>query len=39
LTRMADALEIALEQRTKALEISRQMHSQIGKVSFFLKIS
>ncbi|KAL7080716.1 hypothetical protein ACQ4LE_000499 [Meloidogyne hapla] len=33
LTRMADALEIALEQRTRALEISRQMHSQIGKAN------
>ncbi|KAF7635615.1 hypothetical protein Mgra_00005004 [Meloidogyne graminicola] len=33
LIRMANALEHALEIRSKALELSRQMHSQIGKLN------
>jgi hypothetical protein len=33
LARMVEALESGLERRARALELSRQMHAQIGKAS------
>lgn len=35
LTRMADALESALERRARVLRLSKNMHEQISQVSFY----